>query len=120
MVCGKTTDYVCHSILPHKYRRFLPEVWKSHNNHDNVVLCVGIEMIDDAQIPCSIRCNKYDDIYSRKIILQHGYDPRSISVVINKEVLATKKVAGILLKLYKGEIHPPHSRKVVGGNGDDA
>ena len=24
----------------HKYRRYLPEKWKSHNNHDNVVLCV--------------------------------------------------------------------------------
>ena len=40
VVCGKSTDYVCHSILPHKYRKYLPEVWKSHNNHDNVILCV--------------------------------------------------------------------------------
>ena len=84
-----------------------------------MVLCVRVTLIDDVKIPCSIRCNKYDDIYNRKIISQHGYDPQSISVVINKEVLAAKKVAGNLLKLYKGEIHPPHSRKVVGGNGDD-
>lgn len=42
VVCGKKTDYVAHSILPHKYRKYLPEKWKSHNNHDNVVLCVSV------------------------------------------------------------------------------
>ena len=41
VVCGKQTDYVTHCILPHKYRKYLPEQWKSHNNHDNVILCVG-------------------------------------------------------------------------------
>lgn len=46
------------------------------------------------------------------MIVEHGYDPRSISIIINKEVLTVKKVAGILLKLYRGEIHPPKSRKV--------
>ena len=41
VVCGNNTNYVSHSILPPRYRRCLPEQWKSHNNYDNVVLCVS-------------------------------------------------------------------------------
>ncbi|KAK8818618.1 hypothetical protein WA538_003929, partial [Blastocystis sp. DL] len=102
VVCGKNTDYVCHSILPHKYRRFLPEKWKSHNNHDNVVLC----------IPCSVRCNKFDDIFSHQILKKFGFAHNSMPIIINKEVIAARKTAGILIRIYEGSIHPPNARKL--------
>ncbi|KNB46463.1 exonuclease [Blastocystis sp. subtype 4] len=102
VVCGKSTDYVCHSILPHKYRKYLPEAWKSHNNHDNVILC----------IPCSIRCNKYDDIYSRRILNTHGFTHNSMPIIVNREVISARKTAGILLRIANGEIHPPNERKL--------
>lgn len=51
VVCGKRTDYISHSILPHKYKRYLPEQWKSHNNHDNVVLCVELGGEVDCRFP---------------------------------------------------------------------
>ena len=64
------------------------------------------------KIPCSIRCNKYDDIYSRKIIKEAGYDTDAMALVVNREVLSIKQVASVLLRIYNGEISPPHSRKV--------
>lgn len=39
-VCGKTYDYIRHSIVPHFYRHFFPENMKSHYSHDVVLMCV--------------------------------------------------------------------------------
>lgn len=65
-----------------------------------------------SQIPCSIRCNKYDDIYSRRILNTHGFTHNSMPIIVNREVISARKTAGILLRIANGEIHPPNERKV--------
>lgn len=39
-VCGKTYDYIRHSIVPHFYRHFFPDNMKSHYSHDVLLMCV--------------------------------------------------------------------------------
>ena len=60
-----------------------------------------------------MRCNKFDDIYSRKILQQYGYHENSIAVVVNQEVAHAKKTAGVLLRIYNHQIQPPLERKVI-------
>ena len=64
------------------------------------------------QIPCSIRCNKFDDIYSRRILNSHGLNHNSMPIIVNREVISARKTAGILLRIANGDIHPPNERRV--------
>ncbi|XP_064122474.1 exonuclease 3'-5' domain-containing protein 2-like [Macrobrachium nipponense] len=40
VVCGKDESYIRKNIVPHEYRKFFPNILKSHENHDIVLLCV--------------------------------------------------------------------------------
>lgn len=39
VVCGKDESYIRKNVVPHEYRKHFPEVLKSHQNHDVVLLC---------------------------------------------------------------------------------
>lgn len=39
VVCGSTDQLTRHHIVPHRYRKFFPEKYKSYANYDIVVLC---------------------------------------------------------------------------------
>ena len=37
--CGRKDSYIRKNVVPREYRRHFPEVLKSHQNHDVVLLC---------------------------------------------------------------------------------
>ena len=59
-----------------------------------------------------MRCNKFDDIFSHQILKKFGFAHNSMPIIINKEGIAARKTAGILIRIYEGSIHPPNARKV--------
>lgn len=40
VICAKTKDLTRHHVIPHCYRKHMPEDWKSHDHHDVVLLCI--------------------------------------------------------------------------------
>jgi hypothetical protein len=59
--CGSYTDLCRHSVVPHCYRCHLPELLKSRNSHDIVLLCVQ----------CTRKCTNLDTSRSQQLSKQY-------------------------------------------------
>lgn len=45
VVCGEQKQYVRHSIVPHSYRRYFHNKYKSRSSHDIVLLCMKCNQV---------------------------------------------------------------------------
>ncbi|KAK8814210.1 hypothetical protein WA158_008072 [Blastocystis sp. Blastoise] len=76
VVCGKEETYVRHSIVPHRYRTFLPVTFKSHASHDIVLLCLD----------CNMKCCTSDDIFSKQIEKEMGVEDIKPKTYVDHEL----------------------------------
>jgi hypothetical protein len=58
VVCGVSSSLLRHNIIPHMFRKHLPEYIKSHSSHDIVLLCV----------PCHKKAEKGTETMRKKYI----------------------------------------------------
>ena len=47
VVCGKDESYIRKNVVPHEYRKHFPEILKSHQNHDVVLLCTECHQLSN-------------------------------------------------------------------------
>ncbi|KAF2354806.1 3'-5' exonuclease domain [Trinorchestia longiramus] len=47
VVCGKGESYIRKNVVPHEYRKYFPEILKSHQNHDVVLLCTECHQLSN-------------------------------------------------------------------------
>eukprot|EP00938_MAST-03A_sp_MAST-3A-sp1_P003896 g3896.t1 len=92
--CGSTSNgLISHSVIPRAFRKHFPEKYKSHSNHDIVLLCrVCKKQLSDAS------CRKKDDILA---VLKEEHESKfreHRDSTDERNISQTLKVCNALLK----------------------
>lgn len=87
-VCGSNKNLIRHSIVPHFYKKYLPDNMKSHYSHDIVLLC----------IPCHIKCDEYDMKLSLKIHEENNIKYENNRIIIQHDIYTAIKAAKAIIQ----------------------
>ncbi|XP_068210120.1 exonuclease 3'-5' domain-containing protein 2 isoform X2 [Palaemon carinicauda] len=91
VVCGKDESYIRKNIVPHEYRRFFPNILKSHENHDIVLLCVECHRLSNV-LDNTLRTQLAEE-FSAPIGFENG-----AKATIDKSRKSVKHAASALVK----------------------
>uniref|UniRef100_A0A6A7FVP8 Exonuclease 3'-5' domain-containing protein 2-like n=1 Tax=Hirondellea gigas TaxID=1518452 RepID=A0A6A7FVP8_9CRUS len=89
VVCGKDWSYIRKNIIPHEYRKHFPEILKSHQNHDVVLLCTD----------CHQLSNQRDSFLRYKLADRHNApigNATDVKVVVNGGLKVIKSAGNAL------------------------
>jgi len=100
-MCGSTTKgLINHYVVPKVFRKAFPEKYKSHSNHDIVLLCsICKKKMSDAS------CRRTDEILSN---LRERYDVKSKDNINNDNSRALKACKALLK--HEKDL-PPHIKQ---------
>jgi hypothetical protein len=94
VVCGTEEDLTKHHIVPHEYRRFMPEEYKSRNSHDVVPICIDHHYEYEAN---------YADKLKMKLSEEYGA-PLNGDIYVDKEL---RRAAGAARALNRHGAYMP-------------
>ncbi|XP_047740326.1 exonuclease 3'-5' domain-containing protein 2-like [Hyalella azteca] len=91
VVCGKDESYIRKNVVPHEYRKYFPEILKSHQNHDVVLLCTE----------CHQLSNQLDGVLRYQLADQHDApigNSTDVKVITDGDLKVIKSAGKALLK----------------------
>jgi len=63
VICGNENNLQKHHVIPHMYRKFMPDEYKSNNHHDVVIMCNDHHFYYE---------KKYSDKMKNELALKHN------------------------------------------------
>ena len=94
VVCGRGESYIRKNVVPHEYRKHFPEILKSHQNHDVVLLCTV----------CHQLSNQRDAILRYHLAKLHNApigNTTDVKVVVDGNLKVIKSAGNALLRNTK-------------------
>ena len=91
VVCGKEDSYIRKNIVPHEYRKHFPNILKSHQSHDVVLLCVD----------CHQTSNIQDNVFRQKMAEEFDAPlgcETDIKMSVDSNLKKVRNAAGALYK----------------------
>jgi hypothetical protein len=104
VVCGETSNYMRHYIVPYAYRTLLPTKFKSHLSHDIVILCFKCNHKCERQK--QVRMNDMEETIrmDRRRRAGRSYnEDEERAVIVDKYLYQVRSYAMALLK-WKGKL----------------
>lgn len=98
--CGTTEGLTLHHVVPHGYRRYFPEEFKSHSCHDLIPLCV----------PCHDRYEAVANQLKRQLAEEHGAPVGGDGRFYDREISNVRKAACALERQARGDADIPAGR----------
>ena len=104
VVCGKEENLTRHHVVPHTYRRFFPEAFKSRSSHDIVIIC------DEHHTDYE---NNHAILLTQKIAKEMGFP---LHMGNHKNVVTKEEKAKRLARIWLGREMPLHRKEEIRWN----